>query len=442
LEQDRIVEEYGEILARITDLLEILENPDRLMTVIREELTAVREQYADPRRTTIQDRQDELTVGHLWVWTERTTWNPVGGFGDVYSVDVWRNLHDPPVWNHPFTGVPSPMRAGFEVATAGPDGTIDVPADAVLWDADAGRWRAVPSGTTAASRVVFDYSAYLGSHWHHGAPITMADVMYGIAQSYDRAYDPEKSRIEVALAVTSRPYLETFRGYRIVGDDQLEVYLDYWHFDEAHIASYANPTGLTMPWELQFAMDELVFTERRAAYSDTAAARFNVPWLSLVMERDARLVERTLRDLQAGGTGPDDELTVAGVALASADEIAGRYEAALAFMDEHRHLVISNGPFMLAAYDPPAQYAELHAFRDETYPFRPGDWYFGEAPVLQVADIDEPDGDGVVTISVEGPGQLGLSYLLQDVASGELVDQGEAEVQGPGTFTVRLDVDD
>ena len=39
--------------------------------------------------------QSELTVGHLWVWTERTTWNPVGGFGDVYSTDIWRNLVRP-----------------------------------------------------------------------------------------------------------------------------------------------------------------------------------------------------------------------------------------------------------------------------------------------------------------------------------------------------------
>jgi peptide/nickel transport system substrate-binding protein len=381
---------------------------------------------------------DQLDVGHLWVWTERTTWNPVGGFGDVYSVDIWRNVHDPPIWNHPFTGVPTPMRAGFEVETAGPDGTVDVPADAVMWDAESGRWQTVPSGTSAVSKVVFDYSDYVGSRWHHGEPITMADVMYGIAQVHDRAYDPDKSRIEVALAVTSRPYLETFRGYRIVGEDQLEVYLDYWHFDDDHIAGYASPTGLTMPWELQFAMDRLVFEERRAAYSDTAAARFNVPWLSLVMERDARLVERTLRDLQAAGSGPEGELTVGGSLLTTTDETERRYDAALAFMDEHRHLVISNGPFMLAAYDPPAQFAELQAFRDEAYPFRPGDWYFGEAPSLTIDDVSDVSPDSEVTVSVDGPGQVGLRYLLQDAATGELVTDGDGAAAGPGTYTVDL----
>ena len=39
----------------------------------------------------------DIRVGNLWVWTERTTWNPVGGFGDVYSSDIYRNLVDPPI---------------------------------------------------------------------------------------------------------------------------------------------------------------------------------------------------------------------------------------------------------------------------------------------------------------------------------------------------------
>ena len=54
-------------------------------------------------RSAYKPDSEELTVGHLWVWTERTTWNPVGGFGDVYSNDIWRQLQDPAVWNDPFT---------------------------------------------------------------------------------------------------------------------------------------------------------------------------------------------------------------------------------------------------------------------------------------------------------------------------------------------------
>ena len=47
LEQDKILAEYREILVRIEGFLEILQSPDRLKEVIREELEAVKEQYDD-----------------------------------------------------------------------------------------------------------------------------------------------------------------------------------------------------------------------------------------------------------------------------------------------------------------------------------------------------------------------------------------------------------
>src|SRR5690606_19106315 len=171
-----------------------------------------------------------VTIGHLWVWTERTTWNPVGGFGDVYSTDIWRAVHDAPMWNHPFTGVPIPVRVTYEVETAGPDGKLDVPADAVMWNAVQDRWAPVGGGVKATSKVVFDYSGYFESRWHHGRPIEMADVVYQIAQGFELAYDPDKARIEVALGVTARPYLETLKGYRFLDDRRVEVYVDFWHF--------------------------------------------------------------------------------------------------------------------------------------------------------------------------------------------------------------------
>lgn len=65
LEQDKIVGEYRELIDRIDELLEILNNPDRLMRVIREELEAVREQYGDARRTEILTDHLDLTTEDL-----------------------------------------------------------------------------------------------------------------------------------------------------------------------------------------------------------------------------------------------------------------------------------------------------------------------------------------------------------------------------------------
>jgi len=62
LEQDKILKEFEEILDKIAALLEILRNPERLMQVIRDELLAIRDQYADARRTEIQQDHADLTM--------------------------------------------------------------------------------------------------------------------------------------------------------------------------------------------------------------------------------------------------------------------------------------------------------------------------------------------------------------------------------------------
>ena len=65
LEQDRILSEYDETLRRIEDLLEILEDPDRMKAVVRGELVELKAQYADPRRTEIIRDQMEFNPEDL-----------------------------------------------------------------------------------------------------------------------------------------------------------------------------------------------------------------------------------------------------------------------------------------------------------------------------------------------------------------------------------------
>ncbi|OOG37653.1 DNA gyrase subunit A [Rhodanobacter sp. C06] len=62
LEQEKLSDEYREILAVIRGLIEILENPERLLAVIREELEAVKNEFGDARRTEIQHSQEDLNV--------------------------------------------------------------------------------------------------------------------------------------------------------------------------------------------------------------------------------------------------------------------------------------------------------------------------------------------------------------------------------------------
>ena len=62
LEQEKLSDEYRQILDTIRGLIEILENPDRLLEVIREELEAVKAEFGDARRTEIQHSKEDLNV--------------------------------------------------------------------------------------------------------------------------------------------------------------------------------------------------------------------------------------------------------------------------------------------------------------------------------------------------------------------------------------------
>jgi DNA gyrase subunit A len=62
LEQEKLSDEYRQILETIRGLIEILENPDRLLQVIREELEEIKAEFGDARRTEIQHSQEDLNV--------------------------------------------------------------------------------------------------------------------------------------------------------------------------------------------------------------------------------------------------------------------------------------------------------------------------------------------------------------------------------------------
>lgn len=65
LERDKIEEEYKELLGQIAWLLSVLADEKVLLGVIKGELTAIRDQYGDPRRTRIVTDSAELSLHDL-----------------------------------------------------------------------------------------------------------------------------------------------------------------------------------------------------------------------------------------------------------------------------------------------------------------------------------------------------------------------------------------
>ena len=62
LEQDRLTEEYRQLLDEIRGLIQILEDPDVLMGVIRSELVALKGEFGDARRSEIRASEEDLDI--------------------------------------------------------------------------------------------------------------------------------------------------------------------------------------------------------------------------------------------------------------------------------------------------------------------------------------------------------------------------------------------
>jgi DNA gyrase subunit A len=65
LERDKIVTDYRELLERITDLMDILDRPERITEIIGDELTMIKAQFGDKRRSEIVTHTQDLGIEDL-----------------------------------------------------------------------------------------------------------------------------------------------------------------------------------------------------------------------------------------------------------------------------------------------------------------------------------------------------------------------------------------
>lgn len=65
LEQEKIISEYKNYLKIIQELISILENPEKLMNLIRQELIKIKDEFNDARKTNIIETEADLSVEDL-----------------------------------------------------------------------------------------------------------------------------------------------------------------------------------------------------------------------------------------------------------------------------------------------------------------------------------------------------------------------------------------
>ena len=90
LEQEKLTDEYKQLLTTIQGLLAILMDADRLLTVIREELAQIKAQYGDARRTVIQASQEDLDVLDLIAAEDVVVTLSHAGYAKRQPVTIYR----------------------------------------------------------------------------------------------------------------------------------------------------------------------------------------------------------------------------------------------------------------------------------------------------------------------------------------------------------------
>ena len=422
-------------LASKTDQFIANENVDGVINALGAGITT--------RFTPINANSDtnSLVIGVKQIY--QGAWNPIAGFSDTYSNQVWLNLYDPGVFSHPFTGKIIPIRTGWEVENFGNDKKISVPEDAIIWDIDNQNWKKVGSDQYAISKITFDL--ILGD-WHHNQKMDMNDILYSIyflsewgsaPHENDKTYDSEYSAQAIQNA-------KTLIGIKPLDDNTIEIYVDYWHFDEAEIAGWATPWS-SMPWEIMTSMEDAVL-DGNVSFSRSGAVSKNVNWLSLIVPNDSQIIRQHLIELKESGHIPS---SLQGSEY-DWEYFEGRYNAAINWIDQNNHAVISNGPFYLDNYSPESRTITINSFDSDEYPFESGKWKkFEQVKFPKITNVKISDvvnlGESV-SIYVEMSDSSQIHYFILD-PQGEItisgtspVDNNSSEIVLSKSETLELDM--
>src|ERR671922_350731 len=304
-------------------------------------------------------------------------WNNVGGCRDIYCTSIYSALADGATFRNPYTGEVIPMRNIWtEIVTTGPTERMKVAADAQTWDPYSQQWEKAGNDTFALSKVGYKL---LFSKWHHGIAMDKSDILYPLYFAFEWGTDEGRGDLTVdpeytAAAKESLPYA---KGIRFINDTEIESFVDQWHYDKKEIAGTATAWSAE-PWEITAATERLVMAGK-VAYSRGQATAKNVPWLSLIVPSHAKMILEELQKMKSESFIPAPLKGI--VTINDANQ---RYDAAIHWIEQHRHAVISNGPFYLDTYNPAAGIISVKAFRDASYPFPQGYWSTFENPKLAI----------------------------------------------------------
>jgi peptide/nickel transport system substrate-binding protein len=368
-----------------------------------------------------QSDKSELVIGVKQIY--QGAWNPVRGLTDSYSRQIWGIISDPGSFKHPFTGETIPIRSTWHVETAGPNGKLNIPQKSVIWNPKSQEWSNISPNSFATSKVTFDFNF---SNWHNGEMMDMNDMLHSLyfLIEWGTQVDENDKTFDTEFTPIATQSIQTIKGVNVIDEDTIEVYVDYWHFDDAEIADWAMMWN-SMPWEVSVAMEKAV-TDGKVSFSRSGATSKNVNWLSLIIPKDANIIKENLEEFKnrnyiPNGFKGNDQ---------SEKYFQDRYDSSIKWIEENNHAMISNGPFYLKSYAPESRTITVSSFNDESYPFKAGEWSKFEDvkfPLIKKMNFDKviQQEEFKIDIIVENADQI-LYFLTDNV--GDLISSDTLEI--------------
>ncbi len=400
-------------------------------------------------------------------------YNPVAGGNWTFDKAIIQATMTGDVMYDPFTGLVWPLRLekadvvakeGLPITktldwvTLAFQPEIKVPGDVwVDWDATKQTFitadEKFPDGLTALIKTTMTYPAdmFKTVKWHDGQPLSMADFVMAMIMTFDRA-KPESAIYDEQAVPSFTPFIETFKGMKIVSTDPLVVdyYTDNYSLDaELNIPviwpSYANNVEESS-WDF-IAIANQAEANGELAYSVDKATAAKIEQTSYIGGPSLEILAKTLDKAIA------DKLIPYAPTMSTyltADEAVARYEALKAWYAAHSHFKIGTGPYYIDKAYLTEKSTVVKHFDD--YPDLADRWSNYAEP--HIADVTL-DGPGQVKIGEAATYDVSVTYadapypqkeiklvkyLLYN-AKGEIVTVGEATFVADGQYQVVLPAD-
>ncbi len=423
--------------------------------------------YYSTRSAQLKDTNGNPVVGGTLKVGNRlnfvSDWNPwaPSGFSFIYDVLPLFDIADYGVWFDPHTGTGIPIRASWDINTAGPGGTLPVNGSAYWFDSSKDKttglynntWKTVGSGVSATTEITFNYTF---GPWHDGAPMNMGDVLYAISLIFRRVGPPFGPGGDIyaqdnqAANYPSQLFASFFKGLQVVDSTHLKLYINYWHIDPSIIAQTADVFPYVSWDESQLAMDTVLHNNTKVEANTASTAGLTAldltkgESMTFMAEELANNVTYSgaLATVPAGfGVGSPF------ASYFSAAAAATRWQDLWAFHNSTGTFFSSNGPYEIAPNGIDTSGGNIVMNNFANYPYFADHWSYLVVPKIPSTSLTGPSQvllglpatfNLTTTFSGQPYNNVSVAYLVINPATASVLLSGQAVNTGIGTWAVEL----